>query len=261
MGKNLITQGIVLSIKPLGENNSSVFFFTKDYGLIYTTMYGGHKSRFKSLVSPWNYGMLYLSESSKFKTYKISDFDVKNYHLSFREDLTKSWSAALAAEILIKTKCAGNSEFCWSIFNGFIDGLELCTNQEQCSSGLIRFLWRFLELLGIQPDSTTCSQCGESFLTGKISIDTVSYLQKGAIYNVNENSFVCSDCSSEKSSFFLNIESIRYLAAVSTLTPKESRLIQISPDSKGQLKQFLFYLIENACGTRLSCLETGMGIL
>ena len=91
MGQNSIKQGIVLSVKPLGENNASVCFFTQESGILYATMYGGPKSRLKSLASPWNAGTVYLSESSQYKNYKLSDFDVKRYHLSFRENLIKSW--------------------------------------------------------------------------------------------------------------------------------------------------------------------------
>lgn len=260
MGKNIITEGTVLSVKPLGENNASVCFFLQDSTIVYAVMYGGPKSRLKSLASPWNSGTVYLSESAKSKNYKLSDFDVKKYHLSFRENLTKSWSASLAAELLIKTKCAGNAPSCWSIFSGFIDGLELCTTDEQCTLGLIRFLWRFLELLGVQPDASQCSRCGTYFLTGKNTADGVSYKAGGASYNAAENSFVCAECGAEPG-LYISAEAMRYLAAVSTLTPKESRCIPLSAEASGQLKQFLFYLVENACGAHLTCLETGAGIL
>lgn len=260
MGKNIITAGTVLSVKPLGENNASVCFFLQDNTIVYAVMYGGPKSRFKSLASPWNSGTVYLSESPKSKNYKLSDFDVKKYHLSFRENLTKSWSASLAAELLIRTKCAGNAPSCWKIFNGFIDGLELCATDEQCTLGLFRFLWRFLELLGVQPDASHCSRCGMYFLTGKNTVDTVSYTTSGAAYNAVENSFICAGCGTGQG-LFLSAEAMRYLAAVSTLTPKESRLMSLSSEAAGQLKQFLFYLVENACGSHLTCLEAGTGIL
>lgn len=260
MGKTIITEGTVLSVKPLGENNSSVCVLLHDSTIIYAVMYGGAKSRLKSLASPWNSGTLYLSESPKSKNCKLSDFDVKKYHLSFRESLAKAWSASLAAEILIRTKCAGNAPSCWSIFSGFIDGLELCTTDGQCTLGLIRFLWRFLELLGIQPDASHCSRCGTYFFTGKNAADTVSYKAGGASYNAAENCFICSGCGAEQKRF-LSAESMRYLAAVTTLSPRESRLIPLSEEAAGQLKQFLFCLVENACGSHLTCLEAGAGIL
>ncbi|HAH63672.1 MAG TPA: hypothetical protein DCL73_16425, partial [Treponema sp.] len=60
MPRNYVTQGFVFSIRPQGENNSSVGFMTKDAGLVYATLYGGPKSRLRSLVSQWNSGTVYL---------------------------------------------------------------------------------------------------------------------------------------------------------------------------------------------------------
>ena len=107
MQRNLVTLATVISIKPLGENNASVCVLTQSQGILYVTLYGGPKSRLKSLVSTWNTGTMYLSLSKGI--YKISDFDVKSYHLTFREDIYKSCAASLAAEIAIKTHCAGNN--------------------------------------------------------------------------------------------------------------------------------------------------------
>ena len=78
MAKNLVTLATVISIRPLGENNSSVTLLTRSEGIIFATMYGGSKSRLKSLVSPWNTGTAYLSISNQTQ-YKISDFDVSAY--------------------------------------------------------------------------------------------------------------------------------------------------------------------------------------
>ena len=73
MNRSLVTYATVLSIKPLGENNSSVCLLTRTEGVIYAVLYGGPKSRLKSLVSTWNTGTVYLSFSKN--NYKISDFD------------------------------------------------------------------------------------------------------------------------------------------------------------------------------------------
>lgn len=220
MGKSIITGGVVISLKPQGENNSLVCCFAENFGILYASMYGGAKSRLRSLVSPWNSGTLYLSESSRAKMLKISDFDVKKYHLSFRENLSKGFAASLAAELVIKTKCAGNHESAWLFFNGFLDGLELCADEAQIANGLIRFLWRFLELLGVQPDALKCSHCGKSFLTGETisdkslssSYNAAQQISIGAVYNTSENGFLCSECATRESGFFLNLEAMRYLA-------------------------------------------------
>lgn len=261
MSHSFSTPAIIFSIKPLGENNSSVCFFTKSEGILYATMYGGHKSKLKSLVSPWNSGIAYFTKSSTTQFIKISDFDVQNYHLSFRENLQKSWSASLVAELIIKTKCADCIDKTWTLVNGFLDGLELCKTKDQCTVGLIRFLWRYIDLMGIKPDSTCCSHCGKIFLTRKNITDTVSYTDEGAVFNPQENSFVCESCTSEKNPFFLKCEALQYLTATTTLAPSQTRLIPLDEESAYQIKQLVFFLTETACSSKLKSIETGMGIL
>lgn len=247
MPKSLSTLATVISIKPSGKNNSSVTFLAQNEGIIYATMYGGPKSKMKSLVSPWNTGTAYFSVTST-GNYKISDFDVKNYRLSFRENLLKFWAASLAAEIAIKTRCAGSPAKCWALANGFLDGLELCTENEQCTAGLIRFLWRYLALLGVQPDASVCCCCGKK-------------IENGASFNVAENGFYCKNCTQNKNPLEIPQNGIEYLSGISSLSPKEARKIPFYRESVSSVKQLIFYLIENACGSELVSLKTGAGIL
>lgn len=247
MPKQVVSQATVISIKPSGENNYSVTFLTQKEGILYATLYGGPKSKLKSLVSPWNSGTAYFSITNN-HSYKISDFDVKTYHLSFRESLLKFWQASLAAEIIIKTKCGGSPEKCWALVNGFLDGLDFCSEDEQCTAGLLRFLWRYLNLLGLQLDTEFCCNCGEKL---------TSY----GFYNSSENGFSCQVCNQNKTSLLLDQKGLIYLNAISKLSPKEVRNTPLSSDSVSLLKQLLYYLIENATGSQLTCLKNAAGIL
>ncbi|MCR4735651.1 MAG: DNA repair protein RecO [Treponema sp.] len=262
MQRSYSTSAVVVSIKPSGENNSSVTLVTPDKGIVYATLYGGPKSKMRSLISLWNSGIIYLYENQEKKQIKISDFDVKNYHSSFSSNLFKMYAASLAAEIVIKTRCAGSNDACWTLFSGFLDGLELST-EEQGRVGLIRFLWRYLELLGVQPDASHCGSCGSSFLNQEFATKEETY------YNNIENNFICRECSENVSSdskqnlrmFKINAEAVRYLAAISTLSPAEVRRMKISEESYAQMKNIVFFLIENTIESKLNSIETGMGIL
>ena len=257
MPRNTTSDAIVVSVKPLGENNSSVCFLSKDDGIVYATLYGGPKSKLRSLVSPWNSGKAYFycSENGEStRGIKITDFDVKSYHLSFRESLYKTYAASLAAELALKTKCAGSSARCWTLVSGFLDGLELCSEQG-CQAGLVRFLWRYLDLLGIRPEPAQCISCGRDLITGISGQDGVSY-------DTAENGFLCTSCApADKSAFRLSFEAVRYLYAVSEMTPAEVRSLALSGDSLCEIKRLVFFLAEQAAGTKLKSLQTGMGIL
>lgn len=259
--KSFSTQATVLSLKPIGENNSSVCLITCENEIIYATLYGGTKSKLKSLVSPWNSGEIFLNENPQNHFIKITDFDVKNYHLSFRESLQKSLLASLAAEIAIKSKCCGKNEFFWSLFSGFINGLEAVSDNSIIQAGSIRFLWRFLELSGLQPDISQCETCEKPFIPLKNFGDKVSCTKGGANYSISGNSFICTECESKKSQFYLDEEAVKYLAYVTMLPPKDAQKLPVSDEALQQLKGLIYFLAENATGTHLNSLITTQGIL
>jgi len=259
MNRTYSTPAIIVSLKPAGENNSSVTMITEEGGIVYATLYGGPKSRLKSLVAPWNSGIIYLYNNPEKKQIKISDFEVKNYHVSFGQNLFKNFAASLAAELSIKTKCAGSSEQNWKLVSGFLDGLEIA-NEEQGKLGLVRFLWRYLELLGIEPQTHACGECGKSFLDAAFTPDSESY------YNSYENIFICPECSnisqaSKNYIYPLRVSAVRYLAGISVLTPYEVRKLHIDKQDYMQLKSIVFMLIEKSVETKLNTIETGVGIL
>lgn len=265
MGRNSITDALVLSVKPQGENNRSICLLTKDKGIVYAVLYGGPKSKLRSEASPWSKGVIYLYTDETRHSVKITDFDVKNYHPSFRESLFKSWAASLAAEIVLKTKCAGSVNECWILLNGFLDGLEILGEKEG-RLGLIRFLWRYLSLLGVCPDTGECVRCQNHFFTGKFECNNVKLNGKNAYYSYVDNGFICENCANVSGSINENCtkvltESVSYLEITSNYAPNVSRNINLSEDAVNNLKQFVFFMAENAVGTKLNTLVSGLGIL
>ncbi len=260
MNRSSSINAIILSLRPLGENNSSVTLLTPEAGIVYAVLYGGPKSRLRSLVSQWNSGKVWLYENPEKNQIKINDFEVTNYHASFSQNLYKSYAASLAAELAIKTRCGGSADPCFRLVSGFLDGMELC-DEEQSRLGLMRFLWRFLELLGVQPASHACSSCGKTFLDSKFAPNAISY------YNGMENSFICPACgesggSSQKENLIsLHFSAVQYLSALTLLSPSDARKLSIDEEVYGQIRQLVFFLIENSIDQKLNSIETGMGIL
>lgn len=258
MNRSSQTPALVLTIKPLGENNSSVTLLTPQNGIVYATLYGGPKSKLRSLVAQWHSGQVWLYNNSEKNQIKINDFEVKNYHSSLGQNLFKMYAASIATELAIKTHCAGSNEECFKLLSSFLDGMEL-SNEEQSRLGLVRFLWRYLELLGLQPQCGECSECQKSFLTSKFAPDSISY------YNGIENSFLCPDCGKtfQKEASFIPLKShsVQYLTAVTHLTPAHVRKIPIDKQGYEEIKGLVFFLIENSLEQKLNSIETGVGIL
>lgn len=265
--RNFQKEALILSVKNSGENNRIVSFFTKEDGIQSAILYGGPKSRLRSLVSPFNYGQIYLYNDEAKHSSKITDFDAKKYHLSFRESLFKTWAASLAVEIVIQTQCAGSPQECFTMLNGFLDGLDLL-DEAQGKTGLIRFLWRFTGLLGVQPDCSCCHHCGKPFFSGNLAENAIQYKSGGAIYSHSENGFICSDCSryitdnlDKSAASVLSSKSVVYLQATSSCEPSVSRNMKLLPEEISSLKNFVFSILESAVGTKIKTLHSGIGIL
>ena len=257
MSRNFSWNALVLSVTQSGENNRSVTLLTEEEGIIYATLFGGGKSKLKSLVSPFNRGMAYIYRDETKNNCKITDFDPKMTHLSFRENLFKSYAASFAAEIVLKTKCAGSPQKSYTLLNGFLDGMEL-SSEDESRTGLLRFIWRYLDLMGLRPDCIFCCQCGKDFFSSPFNMQS---LKNGAFYDELNSGFVCQDCGGTRNSFFLPIEALTYLEAVSRLPPKEVRKMPLDSETRRILKDFCYTIIEKSTGLKFLSLATGISIL
>lgn len=258
MQRTFTYKALVINVKPIGENNSSITLLTEEKGIIHAVLYGGPKSKMKSLVALWNFGNIWLYENPEKNQIKITDFEVLKYHQTFGESLYKNFAASLVCELALKTHCAGSNSQCFKLVNGFFDGMEIC-DDNQSKVGLMRFLWRFVELLGIQPQTLECSFCGCSFFDISAGMNTLTF------YNCRENAFICADCyasTQNKNDFLpLNTNALIYLNAVTSLSPSQVRKMQIDKEEYEQIKQILFFLLQNSIEQKINSIETGIGIL
>ncbi len=253
--RNKQTKAIILTIKPQGENNRSVQILSPERGVFYATLYGGPKSKMRSLVQPFHSGTLYFYEDEAKHAIKITDFDVKNVHPTFRTNLYKMWAANLAAELMLKTKCAGENEASFTLLSALTDGMDLC-EESGARLGMLRFLWRYMGLLGVQPDTRECSLCGKN----------LNLSEENAFLTPLSQALVCSEClpsgdGMKNTIYTLNRECRLYLQAINEQKPSYVRSLVLKADSVWQMKSFLYHLTQEAAGSKLLSMESGSGIL
>ncbi len=248
--RNKNTQVVILSVTEQGEQNRSIRMLSADMGLFYATLYGGAKNKLRSMVQAFTSGTVWFYADEVKKTKKIKDFDIQDEHPTLRTNLYKLWAANLASEILLKTKCAGEEKQSYVLFKAFIDGIDK-SDEKEARLGTVRFLWRYLGLLGVRPAVDACSLCG-------IPLGTAP-----AVYSPISSGLLCRDCFIEENllHFSLSTESLAYLKAIEQLPPGKVRAMTISAAAVFELKSLTFYLIEEAVGSKLKTIETGMGIL
>ncbi len=254
--RNKRMSALILSMQDSGENNRLAKIFSPDEGIFRAVLYGGAKSRLRSLIQPFYSGTIYVYRDSVRKFVKITDFDPKKFRLSLRTNLYKTMAANFAAEIVVKTKCAGDGKNSFILLNSFLDGIDAVSEPES-KLGLLRFLWRYQGLLGQQMETRFCASCGTSLLDH----------EKNAVYDESLNGFVCGDCNSfsEKkfsAEFFrMDLDSLTYLSAINELSPGMVRKLFVPAESVLNMKKFLFHLIEKSAGTGFATLECSNGIL
>lgn len=264
MTREVRTHCIVLCVRKTGENNQTITLLSSEHGIVYATLYGGPKSRLRGKVSVWHSGeaSLYLSRAKQMDSgVKITDFAVASFHASFREYIYKDFAASIAAETVIDTKCAGNAVGCYALVSAFLDGLEATTEEGAMRAALVRFLWRYLALLGVQCDASKCAICGGSTAAG-------------AVYDSEEDGFICTKCLEENSADSISMngneasaimrvgsQGIRYLDAVARERPVISRAMPVSGQTLRELTALTFMLIQKAVGHPLRSIQSGVGIL
>lgn len=245
--RNWSSPALVLSVRSFGEGHREAsLLLPAEHGstLLKGSVFGGAKSKLKGLVIPYHSGTVWLYSNPVKNTDKITDFEVKNYRAGLRENLTRLWAAAFAAELAEKLK--GNID--WLLINSFLNGLEISSEQE-CKTALLRFIWRLIYYSGMIPDFRHCTRCCKE-------------ISGTAHFIPHEQNFICGKCINIKEFFFpIDKEASAYLSAVLNLPPKISRQAELSEKAFLQLRSLLFYLAENMIGTKLKTLEANRFIL
>lgn len=259
MNRHITTNALILHSHLVGEDNRSITIFSPEKGIFQAMQYGGRKSKLKSLVSQFHSGKIYLYNDEARHSIKITDMDVHSFRTEIRENLYKTCAASFCTEILIKTQAAGEYAKVWTLINGFLDGLCIAS-EEESKVALLRFIWRYLGISGIQIDSTTCGTCDKKFFTDMENPMMTFF------YNPIESFFVCNDCCSQhdelrKNGFPISKEALFYLYAIETLPAQEVRKIPLRYTSTQQLHDFLFFLLTNNINAKLQTLDASNGIL
>ena len=113
--------------------------------------------------------------------------------------------------------------------------------------------------MGVRPDTARCFSCGSSLHSEKFTGDS---LYAKYCFSPFDNAFSCPDCSNfQKGNITLSKPAVTYLEAVSSLSPKDVRNIAVSGKTLLEMKNLVYYLIEQSCGSKLNSLESGIGIL
>jgi DNA repair protein RecO (recombination protein O) len=163
---------LVLRISPFGESHAMVDLLTPDEGILPAVAYGirSRRSSLRGKVVAFARGMVWLYRDPRQERSKITDFDVERYALDLSDDLTSFYHANLWAELVWRTLASGDAGR--AAYDLLLEGLDLLERPGPDRAALGRqvglgVLWRYLAILGLQPELDWCVLSERPFRDGE----------------------------------------------------------------------------------------------
>jgi DNA repair protein RecO (recombination protein O) len=243
MNRSTTHEAVVLSVRPSGESNREAVFLTEDAGLMRATVFGGPKSRLRAYVAPYHGGQLLIYREPVKDFRKVTDFAVAQWRPGIRESLERAYAAAAVAETVIASHGGGGS---WAealdLCRESLDALD-CAGDDACAPALLRFLWKWAELLGARPDLDSCDECA-----------CLPAVDEVVLYSRREGAVRCSRCAQRRENadaIVLGAGARAWLRAVDRVDAKTALRIGADPASLRQAREAILAAAEGAVGSRL----------
>ncbi|MEW5813949.1 MAG: DNA repair protein RecO [Spirochaetota bacterium] len=252
MKRNSIVEAVILKNYRIGEIHKGVILLTRSSGLIHAIAHGAYKGRSKLVGStdPYNLITAYLYYEPVKKTYKISDADCKNFFKGIKNHLKKFYAASLCAEVIIKS-FGGGEEIPGTAFALLVSCFGLLEKGDTASIAyiLIQFIWRYVQLMGFQPELNCCAACGK--IIGE---------KEDVFFSWEDMAFMCSGCagSSEEK---LSRGAYSYLLYTTKLSFERAVTVKLEEESSASLKKMMYRIMEEILESPLNTLSSSTGLL
>ncbi|HUX37759.1 MAG TPA: DNA repair protein RecO C-terminal domain-containing protein [Rectinemataceae bacterium] len=252
--RNLVYEVLALRSKETPAGTRVLTMLSAESGLVDAFVFGGPKSKLRSLASPWGAGRAFLYHDPVRDYMKLSDFEVIRPFSGLRENLRRILSASLVAELLIKTS-GGGGDFA-RVLAMSLDCLGALEELPEARADypLLLFIWRLVELIGILPETESCALCGRDIGEG----ESRSWMPR-------EGGFACPDCRPEEGDGEeaprLSAGALKWLARAQGLGSLQAAAVGLDQRSRAGLRRLCFGLAREAVEGPLESLASGIGVL
>ena len=168
------TAAITLNSRKWGDADRIVTFYTKEMGKIRGVARGARrmKSRLGASLEPLTICHLNLFEKSGDSLYRVSQADLVEPFMRFREDLTLMTAAARMVNVVGAVTPDGDPDP--PLFETLELGLHaLVTSRDPALTALL-FQIRLLGLIGFCPQTDHCAACGKGRMMGEPQFSPLS---------------------------------------------------------------------------------------
>ncbi len=185
-------EALILRAKEIPSGARVVTLLSAETGLVDAFVFGGGKSKLRSLASPWHYGRAWVYREAAKDFTKLSDFDTLREYPGIRGELGAIGAASFASEFMIATSALGGD---WAdavdLTTSFLEALDEAVargDHDAVGRGVSLFTIRSLEILGLMPDAGECTACA-----GAMRSDGVHW------YSRHSGGFLCGHCAGSDS--------------------------------------------------------------
>lgn len=158
--RNHVFDALVLRRWPIGDAHRGVGFLTKDRGPLTAIAHGAaqSKGRLKLLTTPVRRVRLQAYHDPVADTWRVVDLEGLDLYGGLAEDLDRSATASVWSEILWKSQMSGQES---EVYDLFVEGFAVLDRAKgsQVAEVNLQVLWRALDLGGLAPDFSVCSEC------------------------------------------------------------------------------------------------------
>ncbi len=245
MERNITVPGIILRTRRFQEKHKSVTILTDQYGIIDAIQYGVATGKALGLSDQFVSGTFHLYHNPVRDSWKLNEVSGATLLERVPQDIFLLYGASFCAEVLLKTHIGGG-EF-HHMRNLFQETLVLFERDYPKDVVLIRFMWRFLQHMGVIDGVKQCVEC-DSVVTEEASL----YLDEKI------PGLVCVQCchptmmklSAESRTLLLHMEQYSWAYL-------KEQYLKAQLDFT-ELKQILLRIIEIIADGRLQTLSSGM---
>ena len=179
-------EAIIIRSREVPSGARVATLLSPEAGLVDAFVFGGGKSKLRSLASPWHDGTAWVYTDSAKGLVKLTDFDVRNDNAALRTDLDAIAAASFVTELVQATAAFGGD---WA------DAYALCMDAIRAVDGFASrdadgidravslFVVRAVALMGLLPETDECAVCAGAL--GSVAVH--SSRRTGA--------FLCSRCA------------------------------------------------------------------
>lgn len=252
---------IILATSRFGEIHRSVQLLTEEDEIVRAIAHGASspKGKLRGKADQLTYGVCYLYTEPVKGYSKITDFDPVEFFPGIKGNLEAFYAASSWAEAVLKSLAGGGQATeVFGLLKESLDGLEAALSAAGGTGAgavrlfSIRFIWRYLAILGVQPDLGECGSCGRVLGDGD-----------PRFVRPRAGDVVCGSCAGEYDLLLPAPEALARVAAAKFGVPGGLALesVSLGVEDSRHLSGVLYTLLESTLGAPLETRRSGRSIM